>query len=153
PMPARVRALRVDVARTHNGNPVAYRYLCQVEYQPPSGALRHAVLASPEFSSKDSTETPLRVGDYVTAIALAGAVEKTGTLYGFLQLNPNVDFVRRKGRTAPMGALPRALLSVGAVYLFVGLLVGIVAVPSILPVAFPETVEPRWAIPAGIAVV
>lgn len=38
---------------------------------------------------KKSTETTLRVGDYVTAVALPGRLEETLALYGFLQLNPD----------------------------------------------------------------
>jgi hypothetical protein len=156
PMPARVRGLRLAVARTQHGSPVAYRYLCEVEYQPRSGGLKQAVLPSPEFSAtfKDSTETPLRVGDYVTAVALPGAVEKTLTLYGFLRLNPDVDFVRRKGREGrPMGGLALALLSVGLAYLVLGLLAAVITLPSLVPVGFPEKVDPRWAIPVAAAIV
>ncbi len=150
PTPARVRDVRLAVAATTHGAASQYRYLCTVEFQPAGEReTRLAQVASPEFSEmfKDATETPLRVGDYVTAVALPG---KVLTLYGFLQINPEVDFVRRKGRRPRHGsAVCDALLWVGLFYLFVGLLLAATGLPSMLPIGVPETADWHWAVPAA----
>ena len=156
PMPARVLDLRLVVAATANGAPSAYRYSCTIEYRPPEGGeLRHAVVQSPEFSEmfKKSTETTLRVGDYATAVALPGRLDQTLALYGFLQLNPDVDFLRRRGRPPGSGhPVTAALLYVGLVYLFLGLLLAVTCLPSLLPLGLPESVDPRVAVPAAVLV-
>jgi hypothetical protein len=154
PMPCRIRDVRLVVAATANGAPSAYRYLCTVEYQPP-GATRTqlAVLPSPDFSEmfKKGTDTPLRTGDYVTAVALPGRIEQTLTLYGFLQLNSDVDFVQRRGRDA-LRASPaiHALLLVSLVYAFIGLLLAVICLPSFLHIGLPESVPPPWIAAAGL---
>ena len=153
PMPARVLDLRLVVAATANGVPSAYRYVCVVEYQAPGEtSLRQGVVASPEFSEmfKKSTYTPLRVGDYATAVALPGRLEATLALYGFLQLSPDRDFLRRRGREGGPGhPAATALLYVGLVYLFLGLFLAITCLPSLLPLGFPDRVDPRVAVPGA----
>jgi len=100
---------------------------------------------------KDATETPLRVGDYVTAVALPGKLDRTLTLYGFLRLNPDLEFVRRKGRKPGHGSAMRdALIYVALVYVFIGLLLAVSGLPSMLPIGLPESADPRWAVPAAV---
>jgi hypothetical protein len=154
PMPCRIRDVRLVVSATANGAPSAYRYLCAVEYQPPGATQRQqAVLPSPDFSEmfKEATETPLRTGDYVTAVALPGRIEQTLTLYGFLQISPDVDFVRRKGSEGPRASpVVFALGFVSLVYVFIGLLLAVTCLPAFLPIGLPESVPLPWI---GLAVV
>lgn len=155
PMPCRIRDLRLVVAATANGAPSAYRYLCTVEYRPP-GATRSqlAVLPSPDFSEmfKKGTDTPLRTGDYVTAVALPGRIEQTLTLYGFLQISPDVDFVQRRGREARRASpAVHALLLVSLVYLVIGILLAVICLPSFLHIGLPESVPQPWITAAGVA--
>jgi hypothetical protein len=155
PMPCRIRDVRLVVSATANGAPSAYRYLCTVEYQPP-GADRpqFAVLPSPDFSEmfKKGTDTPLRIGDYVTAVALPGRIQQTLTLYGFLQLNPDVDFVQRKGGEARrLSPAVQAFLFVSLVYAFIGLLLAVICLPSFLGIGLPDSVPPPWIAAAGFA--
>ncbi len=155
PMPCRIRDVRLVVAATANGVPSAYRYLCTVEYQPPGAARTQlAVLPSPDFSEmfRKGTDTPLRTGDYVTAVALPGRIEQTLTLYGFLQINPDLDFVQRRGRdTQRASPAIHALLLVSLVYAFIGLLLAVICLPSFLHIGLPESVPPPWIAAAGFA--
>jgi hypothetical protein len=156
PMPARVRDVRLVVSATTHGSASRYRYSCTVEFQPAGEReTRLALVPSPDFSEmfKDATETPLRVGDYVTAVALPGEVDRTVTLYGFLQLNPDLEFVRRKGRKPGHGnAVRDALLYVGLVDVFIGLLLAVTGFPSMLPISLPESADPRWAVPVAVLI-
>jgi hypothetical protein len=156
PMPARVLDLRLVVAATANGAPSAYRYACAIEYRSPdAGELHQAVVTSDDFSEmfKKSTYTPLRVGDYATAVALPGRIEETVRLYGFLQINPDRDFLLRRGSS---GRLPppalSALLYVALVYVFLGLFLAITCLPSLVPIGLPESVDLRTVLPAAAVI-
>jgi hypothetical protein len=151
PMPARVRDIRLEVSARSHGSASQYHYVCTVDYRAPGECeTRLAVIASPDFSEilKDATETPLRVGDYVTAVELAG---KPITLYGFLQLNPEVDFVRRKRRKPGQGtALRGALIWLTFVYLFLGIMLAVTALPSMSGIGLPEDADWGWGVPAAV---
>jgi hypothetical protein len=88
----------------------------------------------------------------VTAVALPGRIEQTLTLYGFLQLNPDVDFVRRRGRDGRRAhPLFYALGLVSLVYVFVGLFLAITCLPAFLPIGLPDSVPRPWHAAAAAA--
>jgi hypothetical protein len=149
PMPARILGIQLVVAGTHNGSAIAYRYDCLVEYlAPESSQPAQRLVSSPQFSVmfKDSTATPLRVGDYVTAVALPNKPDKSFTLYGFLQLSPRADFIQRKGKE--LSQLKPALEAAKYAGLFVALLslvLAVTVVPALVPWSLPERVDPLIA--------
>lgn len=147
----RVLDARITVAAVHNGSPVSWRYECLVELRhPEAGQLVTAPVRSPDFGerTKRLLARPIRIGEYLTAVSLPGKFEKTLTLYGFLRLNPDVDFLREAGAGAPK---PPALWALLGTLATVGLIaMGTAGVNLGLILPSMEALAPRAALLAAV---
>jgi hypothetical protein len=96
PIVARVASLQKVPFVRINGQDSTYGFAAALQVRhPDTGELQVLVVKSREFPAalKDRYDTPLRVGQYATAVYLPGKFEKTLNLYGFLELNPELQFV------------------------------------------------------------
>lgn len=98
-LPLAVGIVRVEKAPlVFNGKPIAYSFVALAEAaHPDTGEIGRYEVKSPGFpiDKKDLYTTPLRPGQTVTALYLPGRFPKSLQLYGFLELNPDLDFVQR----------------------------------------------------------
>ena len=126
PMPVRVIGVVKCCLLRVNGQDSQHGFTVGIEFpHPQTGELCACTLKSPGFSSggKDEYDTPLRIGQYVTAVYLPGKPEKSLNLYGFLELNPEVNYVQcRQDRNARGSSPWEALLAVLGIGLFLGAL-------------------------------
>jgi hypothetical protein len=98
PIVARIQALVKRAGAVVNGQPTGFQYAAVVEcIDPSSGELREFAATSRNLTDEHHKRytTSFRVGDYVTAIYLAGDPEKSLRLYGFLDLNPRLGVIDR----------------------------------------------------------
>ena len=111
PLVVRLRALDLRPTRSHNGQPMGFRYFATIEYRDPeAGDLKTAEVSSNELPAigRGRLATTYRVGDYATAVRLPGRPEKSLRLYGFLDLRPGLGLVRRDA-TGEVGPIKSAL--------------------------------------------
>jgi hypothetical protein len=104
PIAARVAGLRKILFVRLNGRDTAFGFEADVLVRhPDTQALKRLAVRSPSFAaaSKDRFDASVRVGQYATAVYLPGRFEKTLNLYGFLQLNPDVQFVQDVSARVP----------------------------------------------------
>ncbi|MHC4477636.1 MAG: hypothetical protein ACYTEL_18475 [Planctomycetota bacterium] len=78
------------------------KFLSLLEYKhPETNQTAYETVASPQVATTFKPEaysTTLKAGDYVTAVYLPGKLEKSLQIYGYLGLNPEVDFIRKNGK-------------------------------------------------------
>lgn len=108
------------------------------EFQDPeSGEQQFLTLNSEIVSSTskaDRYECTLNEGDYATAVYLPSKGLESARLYGFLGLNPEVDFIRRDGKPVRGGVSMFAVL--GGIVAFIAVL--------LLLVGLLYAMEFRW---------
>jgi hypothetical protein len=120
PLAVRVLGLQKAPSVVVNGAPTHHAFVARVLFpDPDSGELVQMDVQSNNFSSDrmDLYECRFRVGDYVTAVYMPGAIEKTLRIYAFLELSPERNITRD-----PAAAAASAWKTLGPVALVVGLL-------------------------------
>lgn len=145
PIVGRVLAIDVPIQQTVNPETKQlierFCYAVKVDYEHPQTLQREeAVLTSEEQweKSKLSEYDPgVEPGDYVTLVALPGQISESLKLYGFLGLDPERDFITRKGR-ALAGLSPyTAVIITMAVFIGLWLLItGLYVVLACMPQEF-----------------
>jgi hypothetical protein len=124
PLAVRVVGLQKAPSVVVNGTPTHHAFVAQVLFpHPDSGELVQTEIRSDDFSSdrRDLYECPFRVGDYVTAVYLPGAVEKTLRIYTFLELSPERCLTRDPAAAAsPWKTLGLVAIVVGLFAVLIG---------------------------------
>jgi hypothetical protein len=86
---------------------------------PETGQVVERTVRSPIIDQEGRIgrySTPLKAGDYTTAVAFPNRFERSLTLYGFLGLHPEHDHIWKDGKTVRvMPAVEAALLGAGLV--------------------------------------
>lgn len=119
-----------------NGVPATYGFAALVEAaHPDTGEIGRYVVKSPGFSAnkKDLYTTPLQPGQTVTALYLPGRFPKSLQLYGFLGLNPDLDFVQRIEPDRQGGLLSAFLKGLGVCLFFAALFWNVYALDRYWP--------------------
>jgi hypothetical protein len=151
-LPVAARVLACDrVLLGHKDFP-SFAFAVQVEYRhPETRALETAWIRSGHIGAAASAHRyalPIRAGDQVTAIGLPGRFTKSLTLYGFLGLHPDVDYVLKDGR--PVREPPALVvlgISAGIVGLLALLLAGLYVVQFLQPIG--NVAPAAWGAGAG----
>jgi len=77
------------------------KFLSLIEFKhPQTNEMVYTSIASPEVantSKPNAYDTIVKTGDYVTAVYLCDKLDKTLQIYGYMGLNPDVDFIRKNG--------------------------------------------------------
>lgn len=107
------------------------KFLSLIEYKhPETNEMVYAWTSSPEVantSKPDAYETIVKTGDYVTAVYLQDKLDKTLKIYGYMGLNPDVDFIRKDGeRITEHVSLGKTLALVFGIMVIFVLLVGLI---------------------------
>lgn len=138
PLVVRVLALEKAPSVIVNGVPSKHAFTARVLFRhPESEELVLTDVKSDDFSSdrKDHYECPFRVGDYVTAVYLPGALAGTLRLYTFLELSAE-RCLRRDPSAAPTSPWKAAALVTIVVALFAALFGNVYAFGRFEPLDF-----------------
>lgn len=136
-LPVEVTGLTKQPSVVVNGQESQFAFVVTARAaHPDSGEIVTVEIHSDNYSvyEKVRRQTTLRVGDTVTALYLPGDFEGSLRLYGFLGLNPAVDYVPEMGEIRPL--LETAAIA-GAVALTVALALSLYTMERYTPLEFP----------------
>jgi hypothetical protein len=125
PLTARIRHLGVNVEGTQAS--LHGQFVAEVEFRnPETNRLQTATILAPEtflLSQSSEMDAGVEPGEYVTLVYLPGRLEKSLRLYGWLGLSPDLDLIRKNGRTLePTSPLTALMIVIGITGLGWGLL-------------------------------
>jgi hypothetical protein len=128
------------------------KFLSLIEYKhPETNQTAYETVASPQIATTFKPEaytTTLEAGDYVTAVYLPGKLEESLQIYGYLGLNPEVDFIRKNGKRIKEHVSLAKTLGIAA--LIVGVFALLIAVVYTIEFRVPIEVNP-WHFAAAVA--
>ena len=146
PVVARILALRLVPSAYHEGNPTRYRFDALFDYlDPETGKPTTAEGPSSDFlaDARQGLTTSYRVGDYASAVYLPHDPAKSIKLYGFLDLRPDLGFVRRDAM--PEASPAKAIVAVFAVVgIFAAIIWNLYAFGRFSPVQISPTDGRRY---------
>jgi hypothetical protein len=119
PLGVRVVDLVKGPSVVMNGQTTHYAFTAALAFLHPETAVPCGVqLKSDDFaaSRRGDTDTPFRIGDYVTAVYLPGKLEKSLRLYAFLELSPEASLRRRAAAAASPAQVAGGLLALLAIF-------------------------------------
>lgn len=124
PVAVKITYILKAPSQVSNGIPTSFTFTTGfVLRHPESGELKLYHIKSPEFSAdeKENYVNSLRPGDYVTALYFPGKLDSSLCLYGYLGLNPQVEFVKRKSEPHYIGNnrtmdVAAKVLAIGAIF-------------------------------------
>lgn len=142
PLVCRVLRSGSQISEFRGVKTVKFVSLVQFDH-PQTNQRTYLQTVSPEIgtaSRPDIYSTTVKNGDYVIAVYLPGKLEKSLQIYGYLGLNPDLDFIRKDGRKIEEYISSWKLAGyIGVVLIILALLVGFLYTLEFL---FP--VEPDW---------
>lgn len=126
----------------YNGQPVGHAFRAVVLFvHPETQQLETLKVSSEQINqvSKDSVDTTLKTGDYVTAVYLPGRFDKTLKLYGFLELTPESSVLRKpvkKESEKRKSTITSSILIAYFVLFFFLIIFGLIMIAKYSPVEF-----------------
>lgn len=136
-LPIQVLGLTKQPSVVVNGQESQFAFVVTAQtHHPDTGELVTVEIHSDNYSvyEKARCSTTLRVGDTATALYLPGAFDTSLKLYGFLGLNPDVDYIRGAGRSRSLQETAAIAL---AVVITVALVLSLYTMERYGPLEFP----------------
>jgi hypothetical protein len=127
PIAARVLGTGTSVDKSGGIDQLCFLILADYRH-PETNEICYKSIPSEKFTAVQKLErysTTIEKGDYVTAVYLPGKLEKSLRIYGYLGLNPDVDFIRKDGKKiTEFASLWKTLTLMGVIVLILWLVIG-----------------------------